>query len=89
MRSYVLHGVMTPKRLAYLKAVADAGTYEPRHSVVANHCIRLGWVESVARLPDGSLSSWADLSWNDKGEFVGQRLTDEGRRMLERESASA
>lgn len=79
MRRYVIHPEMTPKRLAYLQVVELNAPYEPRHGIVANHCLQLGWVESVVRLPDGSLCPWKDLPFDAKGDWVGQRLTAAGR----------
>lgn len=84
-----LHAHLTPARLTYLRAVEAAGVYDKRHGVVANHCIRLGWVDGVLRMPDGSLlpyeqrepgSSWEGVTW------AGQTLTEEGREMLRRAS---
>jgi hypothetical protein len=88
VRDYNLHGVMTPKRLAYLRAVERAGTYAPRHGVVANHCLRLLWVETVVRRADGTVIPWDDVPPGEHrhDEIIGQRLTGEGRMMLERAS---
>lgn len=79
---YTLHPHPTPKRLDYLRAVNEAGIYEPRHGIVANHCLTLGWVESVLRLPGGLIVRWRDKPFETPGEWIGQRLTDEGRAIL-------
>lgn len=79
---YDIHPVMTSKRLAYLQAVSRDEPYAPRHGVVANHCLKFGWVESVIRLPDGSLHNWQELPALTSGEWVGQRLTRAGRKAM-------
>jgi hypothetical protein len=84
----MVQSVLTDKRIAYLRAVAAHEPYEPRHGIVANHCLRLGWVESVIRMPSGILRPWKEMPFAAKGEWVGQRLTDEGRRMLRKADAS-
>lgn len=78
-----LHGVLTDKRREYLEAVREAGTYSERHGVVCNNCLRLGWVKTWVRLPNGNEVA-ADEIWGagSELEWLGQRLTDEGLAML-------
>jgi hypothetical protein len=84
--SYTIHPHMTPKRLAYLRAVEADAPYEPRHGVVANHCLRLGWIETVVKRPDSTIMSWDEVPPGEHrfDEIVGQRLTAEGREVLRR-----
>jgi len=96
MRGYTVQPSMTPKRLAYLQAVERNGTYEPRHGACANHCIVLGWVETVLRMPDGRLVGFDDLPvgeerWNalQSAEIIGQRLTAKGKAELNRTRTEA
>lgn len=89
MRTYTIYPTLTPKRLAYLWAVEANALYEPRHDVTANHCLALGWVETVVSR-DGEVLSWDELPRGEdfwpavqRSQILGQRLTDKGRQVLE------
>lgn len=84
MRSNTIHPCPTPKRMAYLRAVEGSAPYQPRHGIVANHCLRLGWVETVVQRPDGSIMTWEEVPPGEHQfeEILGQRLTEKGRQVL-------
>jgi hypothetical protein len=73
---------LTGGRLHYLKQVMRAGIYSPRHGVTANHCLRLGWVETVCRFSDGSVEAHSTRSRPHCEKVLGERLTDAGRAIL-------
>jgi len=85
MRQRTLHPTATPARLAYLRAVKKAGTYRARHGVVANHCLRLGWVDTWWRLPGSKELPSKKLTQAHYGdcEPLGQRITAEGLAVLD------
>lgn len=82
---YSIRELMTPKRREYLSAVAaSTEPYQPRHGVVANHCLVLGWVETVIRTTDGRIMAWHDIPLGERpGSILGARLTEAGRAALE------
>jgi hypothetical protein len=82
----------TPKRLFYLRQCERLGPYEPRHGVTANHCLRLGWVETAVERRGGETVAFRDLSDIERlsGSYrvLGQRLTPAGTAVLDRKMPS-